>query len=241
MVEKGSTTLSRFLIFILNAYGLFPRSHIYEKYYWIYSYIFHFLISCAFVFFALMYIAVNISDINKISDALYTTLTILAYLFKIFNYYHYKEQIVKFVPKLYALRNSNTDDELKSANEMEQDVAKLSYYFLFAGHLAIGTSCFKAFSKTNPEMPLVCWYPLDWQNDPTSFWILYPYSVFCAFAIMHINITLDCFSYYLMDTVATQVTLVGKRLEEFGKHGVSYEEEYKRLNDCVKRHQHLLE
>lgn len=91
-------------------------------------------------------------------------------------------------------------------------------------------------------MPLVCWYPLDWQNDSTSFWIVYPYSVVCAFAIMHVNITLDCFSYYLMDTIATQVVLIGKQLEKFGNDVKSDERKQQRdLIVCVKRHQHVLE
>ncbi len=179
---------------------------------------------------------INISDIEKTTDAMYTTLTIVAYLFKIFNYYYYKEQIVNFVPKLYALQELNSDEEIVLSNKMEQDVSRLTYSFLFAGHLAIGTSCFKAFSKENPEMPLVCWYPLNWQNDATSFWIVYPYSVVCAFVMMHVNITLDCFSYYLMDTIATQVVIIGRRLERLSNDATEQE----KLNICIKRHQHVL-
>ncbi|XP_037044538.1 odorant receptor 33a-like [Bradysia coprophila] len=242
MSQKGSTTLSRFLIFILNVYGLFPKSNGPAKLYWIYSYVFHFFISLVFVGFALAYIAINISDIEKTTDALYTTLTILAYLFKIFNYYYYKEQIVNFVPKLYKLQDENSPEEVELSNVLERDVSRLSYSFLFAGHLAIGTSCFKAFSKTNPEMPLVCWYPVDWQNDRTSFWIVYPYSVFCAFAIMHINITLDCFSYYLMDTIATHLVIIGRRVEQLGQNVKHDDEiEQQKFIVCVKKHQHLMD
>ncbi|KAJ6644401.1 putative odorant receptor 71a, partial [Pseudolycoriella hygida] len=160
---------------------------------------------------------------------------------KIFNYYYYKEQIVNFVPKLYALDEYNNDEEIEWSRMQERGVSRLSYSFLFAGHLAIGTSCFKAFSKENPEMPLVCWYPLDWQNDTTSFWIVYPYSVFCAFAIMHINITLDCFSYYLMDTVSTQVLIVGRRVDKLGKIAGNEKEDFEKLNVCIKRHQHVMD
>lgn len=144
MSARGATTLSRFLTFILNVYGLFPRSSQKStKCYWMYSYIFHFFISFVFVGFAIMYVIINISDIEKTTDALYTTLTILAYLFKIVNYYYYKERIVNFVQKLYALREKNSHGEIALANEMEQDVSRLTYSFLFAGHLAIGTACFK--------------------------------------------------------------------------------------------------
>lgn len=242
MSEKGSTTLSRFLIFILHVYGLFPnKSQKSTNYYWIYSYVFHFFISLVFVFFALTYVVINITDIEKTTDALYTTLTILAYLFKMFNYYYYKEQIVNFIPKLYKLQEVNSPEEMELSNEKQRDVSRLSYSFLFAGHLAIGTSCFKAFSKENPEMPLVCWYPVDWQNDLTSFWIVYPYSVICAFVIMHVNITLDCFSYYLMDTIATQLDVTGKRLEQLGNNVKNNEQEQQKLVNCIKHHQHVLE
>lgn len=241
MVEKGATTLSRFLIFILHVYGLFPKKHNSLKYYWMYSYIFHFFISLCFVIFATIYIIINITDIEKTTDAMYTTLTILAYLFKMFNYYYYKEEIVNFVAKLYALQEFNNPDEVALSNVKERDVSRLSYAFLFAGHLAIGTSCFKAFSKENPEMPLVCWYPLDWQHDSLSFWILYPYSVICAFVIMHVNITLDCFSYYLMDTVATQLDLTGERILKLCRDDVRDDSDVVKLNVCIKQHQHILE
>lgn len=172
---------------------------------------------------------------------MYTTLTVLAYLFKIVNYYYYKERIVNFVEKLYAIQEVNNPDEIALSNIKERDVSRLTYTFLVAGHLAIGTSCFKAFSKENPEMPLVCWYPLDWKNDAVSFWILYPYSVICAFVLMHVNMALDCFSYYLMDTVATQVDLTGKRIEKLCRNNEKHESDVTKLNDCIQRHQHILE
>lgn len=244
MSQKGATTFSRFLIFILNVYGLFPKTHRSTMYYWIYwicSYIFHFFISFAFVIFALIYVIINITDIQKSTDSLCTTLTTLAYLFKIFNYYYYKEQIVNFVPKLYELQEENSPDETYLSNKKQQYVSRLSYSFLFTGHVAIGISCFKPFNEENPEMPLVCWYPLDWQNDSTSFWIVYPYSVICATVIMQVNITLDCFSYFLMDSIATQLDVTGKRLEQLGKNVESNEMEQQKLISCIKHHQHLLE
>lgn len=241
MSQKGATTLSRFLIFILNAYGLFPKSQKLIKLYWIYSYILHFIISFAFVIFALIYVVINITDIEKTSDALPTTLTIVAYLFKIFNYYHYKEQIVAFVPKLYALQDGNSAEEIQFTKDQQRYISILTYTFLSTGHVAIGTSSFKAFNKVNPEMPLVCWYPVDWEHDATSFWIVFPYSLWCAAAIMQVNITLDCFSYFLMDTIATQLLVVGRRLERLGKNVGNDDEEQQKLIHCIKHHQYLLE
>lgn len=241
MPQKGETTFSRFLVFILHFYGLFPKSHKSAKFYWLYSYILHFIVSFGFVIFALIYVVINITNIEKTTDSLYTTLTILAYLFKIFNYYYYKDQIINFVPKLYKLQDINSPEENAFSIQKQRDVSLLSYLFLFAGHLAIGTSCLKAFRKDSPEMPLVCWLPLDWENNTTSFWIAYPYSVMCAFIIMHVNITLDCFSYFLMDTVATQLDLIAKRISQIGQRNAKLEIEERKLDVCIKHHQHLLE
>ncbi|XP_037024149.1 odorant receptor 33a-like [Bradysia coprophila] len=163
-------------------------------------------------------------------------------LMKILRYFTIRrKQIVEFVPKLYALQDANRPDETEWSKVKERDVSKLSYTFLSAGHVADTLACFKPFSRTNPEMPLVCWYPLDWENDATSFWIVYPYSVICAFVIMELNITLDCFSYYLMNTLATEVLIIGRRLEELGTNAIGDDIELEKLVACIKRHQHAMD
>jgi len=238
-LKNEKSGCDRLLIFILHNYGFFPNANN-TKYYWIASYIFHFLFSFAFCTFALIYAGIYITDKEKSTDSLCSTLTILGFVLKITNYVYYRQQILDFVPKVYELQEFESHEEIEMTQANQRFLAILSYSFLTCGQLTIITGSFKAFREENPEMPMVCWFPVDWQNDSTSFWIVYPYALFCCFLVAQVNITFDCFAAFLMDSIATKFEVISIRLEKLGRDVNNYETELSKLIDLAKHHQHLL-
>ncbi len=238
-LKNEKSGCDRLLIFILHNYGFFPYANN-TKYYWIASYFFHGFFSFLFCTFALIYAGIYITDKEKSTDSLCSTLTILGFVLKISNYVYYRTEILNFVPKVYELQEFESRQEIEITQTRQRFLAKLSYTFLMCGQLTILTGSFKAFREENPEMPMVCWFPVDWQNDSLSFWIVFPYALFCCFLVAQVNITFDCFAAFLMDAIATKLDIVAVRLEKLGTDVKNFENELKKLVDCAKHHQHLL-
>lgn len=239
--QKVTNTFStRFVLFLLHNYGLFPDENS-SQYYWTYSYIFHFFISTIYVICALIYAGINLTDMEKSTDALSSTLTILSFVLKMINYHYYRQQIVDFVPKLYAMRVFESPDEIDVSKVANRFLSQLTLSFYFCGHITIIIGCFKAFREEEPEMPMVSWFPCDWQHDSLSFWIVYPYAVVCCFTIMHVNIGLDCFAAFMMDSIGTQFDITAVRLEKMGTAVITNDDEMQKLTVLAKRHQHLLQ
>lgn len=110
--QKFISFLDRLIIFILHNYGLFPNPEN-TKYYWILSYIYHFFFSFLFCCGAMIYAILNISDAKKSTDALSTTLVILAFILKMINYHYYRKRILAFVSNLYELQVFESPDEIE--------------------------------------------------------------------------------------------------------------------------------
>ncbi len=61
----------------------------------------------------MIYAILNISDAKKSTDALSTTLVILAFILKMINYHYYRKRILAFVSNLYELQVFESPDEIE--------------------------------------------------------------------------------------------------------------------------------
>lgn len=252
---KLDTNLSGMILFILHMFGLwqYSKSKTSFNLYTFYSYALHFIFSLMY----LMCMVLNFLYIDSIinaTDALFPTLTVLAYCFKLVNFYLNADGMQNIFKDTMTFQLKN-DDEISLTNEKLRSVYRLSVCFLIAAHLTIILAFVRVvFINDPPELPLPCWYPLDWQNISLHYWIVYAYQMIGAFIILNVNATLDLYSIFLMAVIDKQMEILGDRLANITLQNYTLAHttmdpdpnstEQARITaeliDCIKVHQNLI-
>lgn len=170
MNPKNQTKLISFLTTILYVFGLWPKTTL-KKSYRIYSSIFHLFTSFPFFLFMLVKL-VTIRNVDEIIEMLYPTLVVLAYIFKLLNYYKYGEQIINSLNKLSNFQLSSHSDD-KIFNSRLGALTKLTSFLYCVSNFTWAVACTKTFLGSNLELPVPSQYPIDWRGNKLYFWIVY--------------------------------------------------------------------
>lgn len=241
------TKLSSFLTTILHIFGLWPNTSV-KKAYRIRSYTLHFITSFLFCLFMLINLMTNLNDIEKMIESLYPTLVVLAYIFKLLNYYKYGENIINSLSKLSNLQLFGQSDD-KIFNFRLSDLSKLTSLMFCVSNFAWCVACSKTFLVSNTELPVPSRYPIDWRGNKLYFWIVYIHQSVGGFILVNCNIGMDCLAYYLMGMVAahfeilqSHIKLIGSNIRRTGhQHLTDSESIDLSIKLCVDEHQQILE
>lgn len=154
----------------------------------------------------------TIDSINNATDALLPTLTVVAYCFKVINFYLHSDGMQNVFADLMKFRFLN-DNEIRLTNDKLGFLYKLSVCFMTTAHVTIILAFVRVlFIYDHAELPLPCWYPIDWQNINLFYWIAYTYQMIGAFLILNVNGTLDLYSIFLMSTISKYMEILADRL-----------------------------
>lgn len=154
----------------------------------------------------------NIDSITNATDALFPTLTVVAYCFKVINFYLKSDSMQDTFDNLMKFQFQN-DNEIRLTNEKLDLLYKISVCFMTTAHVTIILAFVRVlFIYDHPELPLPSWYPIDWQNINLYYWIVYTYQMIGAFFILNVNLTLDLYSIFLMSTIRMQLEILADRL-----------------------------
>lgn len=251
---KLDTNLSGMILFILHMFGLwhYSKSKTSFNSYTFYSYALHFTFSLMY----LMCMVLNFIYIDSIinaTDALFPTLTVLAYCLKVVNFHLNADGMQSIFNDTMKFELKN-DNEINLTNEKLRSVYRLSVCFIVAAHLTIILAFVRVLFTDPPELPLPCWYPLDWQNISLHYWIVYAYQMIGAFIILNVNATLDLYSIFLMAVIDKQMEILGDRLANItlrydttahttmdpDSNSAEHARITAELIDCIKVHQNLI-
>lgn len=191
-MSGSSLELSSLLLRNLNLFGLWPNSSnkLYLRLYWIYSYSLHCLVSVTYAVFT----SINIfflDDMNDIIVAMYPTLTVVAYVFKLLNYYYYKDGFIRCLSMLYDIQKSNNADENRFAKRKLKYITILTLFFFVVGQFTIFVASIRPLLSEKPELPLPSWYPVDWKHIRRNFWIVYVHEVIGAIIMVNVSVGID--------------------------------------------------
>lgn len=192
MINSNEVKLSSLLLRNLNLFGLWPNtsSKLYLRLYWTYSYSLHFIISVTYATFTSINI-IFLDDLNEITDALYPTLTIVAYFSKLLNYYYYKDGFIRCLSMMYDIQKSNSSDENRFAKRKLKYITILTLFFFVVGQFTIFVACIRPLLLEKPVLPLPSWYPCDWKNSRRNFWIVYMHEVIGAIVMVNCSVGID--------------------------------------------------
>lgn len=235
---------------ILFIFGLWPKATTHTLYF-IYSYILHIIISFAYSFFQTVNLLLSLNDANNFIESVYSTLTVLAYLFKLLNYMYYREQIIGCLTKLMKMQQNNRSNENIFRTKVKY-LDKLTIAFYFGANCTVLAAALKTLLSKEPVLPIASWYPLDWRHNRRDFWIVFTHDILGAFIVGQINLAMDSYAYYLMAMITAQfemlhihVEALGTNFDEIKTTRRSYENALREnelsLDLCIEEHQQILE
>lgn len=172
----NQTRLSSFLTTILYIFGLWPKTLL-KQAYKVYSYLLHFITSFLFCLFMLIKLFTNINNVEEMIESLYPTLVVVAYIFKLLNYYQFGENIINSLNKLFNLQLCSQSDK-KIFNSRLGALTKLTSFLYCMSNFTWCVACSKTFLGSNTELPVPSHYPIDCRGSNLYFWIVYLQCVF---------------------------------------------------------------
>lgn len=200
-----------------------------------------FLVSMVLNFF-------TIDSVNNATDALFPTLTVVAYFLKLLNFNFNADGMQRIYEDITNLRLEN-DTEVQSINEELRFLYKISVCFMTIAHVAMILAFVRAlFINDPPELPLPCWYPIDWKNVDLYYWIAYSYQMIGTFLVLNVNATLDLYSIFLMASISKHMEILGNRLAnltiQFDIKTINNPTEQTRITEklieCIKVHKNII-
>lgn len=194
MSKANEPKLSPLLLQNLNLFGLWPKTS--STLYWIYSYCLHFVVSLTYATLTSINV-IFLDDLNEITDALYPTLTIVAYFVKLVNYYYYKDGFIQCLALLYDIQKNNSIDENRFAKKKLRYLTLLTTFFFVIGQITILAAAIRPLLLDTPALPLPSWYPIDWKNSIRNFWIVYIHEVIGAIIMVNVSVGIDGYVYVL--------------------------------------------
>lgn len=215
MVNFSDNRLSRSLRGILYIFGLWPESSTTNPLYDIYSFLLHIIISLAYSICMFVNILKNINDVDHFTETVCSTLAVLSTFFKLLNYIYYKRNIIQCYENLSAIQQTNRPND-KSFHAKLANLNRLSLIFYCGANCSVFAAIFKTLLATDLELPIPSWYPLDWKQNRRDYWIVYGHNTIGAFIVGNLNVTMDCYDYYLMGMVTAQFEMLHQQIEELG-------------------------
>lgn len=188
-MSRSILQLSPLLLRNLNLFGLWPNTSN-LRLYWIYSYCLHLVVSATYAILTTINL-LFLDDMQQIILAMYPTLTIVAYFFKLLNYYYYKDGFIRCLSMMYDIQKGNNADENRFAKRKLKYITALTLFFFIIGQFTIFVASVKPLITDIPELPLPSWYPIDWKRNQTRFWLVYAHEVLGAVIMVNVSVGID--------------------------------------------------
>lgn len=241
------SSVTRVIIFSLRVFGLWQPA----RGSWTTLYAFYGIAFCTtFSGIYTLFMCINlffIPDLHELTDASYMTLTELALLVKIVNFYILNRNMQALYVTMKAFTLENDEEREFVALRVNFFFRITIFYYSLSNGAALLTEISSALSA-DWKLPYNGWYPyLDWRHKSKDYWIAFTYQCLGMTSTCNMNVTIDTFAIFFMYMISVQMEVLGKRLSAMGyantRTGDSREkaENLKRFKDQVKLHQVMLE
>lgn len=237
----GDSTLSKVLVFYFFICGLwskFQPNTIVSTLYYTLSYTGHFTLSFCYTGFMVVGL-LFISDVNQITLSICVTFTCVAYVAKILNFYWHNTGMKNCFKSVndFVLETEHETEFLQNRMEPFQKLAL--FYYILPNVCGI-TAYLKPLFAAKTELPFLGWYPLDWKNNSTDYWITYIYQVVGILIEINLNVTMELFPSYLMYMLSTQMDILGMRLERISASTCDNDELAQNISISTKEQQEIV-
>lgn len=202
------------VITIFKICGIWPKNYRFRKLYFIYGFVFQFAFTFAFCGFKLLnfYFKTNMDLVTVI---IFETLAEISLWVRVINFVVNFDSILHCLSaiKLFKCRN---EGEVMFYKKSLQLFTKVMRFYAGCASFACFFSLAAPFFADKPMLPYPAWYPLDWQNNNTHFWIAYTYQFVGILFLAHTLVLLEAYHIYLLISIGAQLDIIAQRLRDIG-------------------------
>ncbi|SPP83022.1 odorant receptor 94b [Drosophila guanche] len=207
----------RFLITLQRWTGLFKwqdenGTDLWSKLKRIHPFVLH--LPLTFTYIALMWLeALTSADFEQAGQVLYMSLTELALVTKIINFWYRREQVSEFIRELsedpaYELR---TREEVELWHRQQRHFKRIFYFYIRGSLFVAAMGYFSVFVQEEYELPFGYYVPFEWRT-PERYYYAWGYNVIAMTLCCLSNIVLDTMGCYFMFHIAMLYRVVNLRL-----------------------------
>lgn len=241
--KLNTDKVTGFLTKIFIVFGIWkPRTNKYFSFaYTVYGIIFLllFLVLYTFLMLANLFVMPNYNDLTA---RLYMSLTELALLIKVINFYFYNRRMQYLLHWLQEFTLEKVSEVVTVKARIDFLFKAICLYF-FVSIMTINALGVNTALNTNNTLLFSGWYPgLDWQYNNRDYWIVFAYQYVGVFITCNLNVGVDSFFCVLLYMVSSQMTILGKRLMIIGKlpNRESIFEKRLKLIENIKTHRNIV-
>lgn len=200
------------LILFLKFVGIWPLNCKYRIPYIIYGILFQCFFSYTYTAFG---ITIDGTNIKMMTEQIFVGLAEVSMCLRMTNFVFHFEEATHFLTIIKSF-------ELRNQEECEIYKKRLSIFSQVMTFFVSVTSFAVAFSNAAPlfnsevRLPYPGWYPIDWENDRTSYWIVYFYQLIGAVFLAHTLVRLENYQIYCMICASAQIEIIALRLSKIG-------------------------
>lgn len=194
--------------------GIWPINYRFRKLYLVYGFLFQFVFTFAFCGFKLLnfYFKTNMDLVTVI---IFETVAEISCWVRVINFVGCFDRILDCLNVIKSFKFRN-EEELSFYKIRLRLFTHVMRFYLGCASFACFFSLFAPFLSDKPILPYPVWYPLDWQNNVTHYWIAYTYQFVGIMFLAHTLVMLETYHIFLLVTMGAHVDILAKRLQDIG-------------------------
>lgn len=202
------------VITLFKVCGIWPIQYRFRNLYLIYGFCFQFAFTFAFCGFKLLNFVFK-TNMDQVTVIVFETLAEISLWVRVINIIVNFESIRNCLDliKLFTFQN---EDELRFFKTRLRVFTKIMRFYAVCASFACLFSLSAPFFTDKPMLAYPAWYPLDWQNNRTHFWIAYTYQFVGILFLAHTLVFLETYHLYLLIAIGAQLDILSQRLRDIG-------------------------
>lgn len=159
-----------------------------------------------------------LSEVKSVSETTYlsfVSLTEMTLFVKILLFLHQNDIVrsnQEYLEKFVAV----TSDEKEICERNMMFFWKMAISYGVLTNLTSFLSFLVPLTASEPSLPFLAWYPVDWQHQRHIYWMVYWYQVIGMLIQCNTLVCIEMYVVYLMITVSTYLEVLGHRLTLIG-------------------------
>lgn len=202
------------VILLFKICGLWPIKYRFRNAYLVYGFLFQFAFTFAFCGFKLLNFVFK-THMDLVTVIVFESLAEISLWVRAINFFINFESITDCLSIIKTLTCHN-EEELRLYKKRFALFTKIMRFYLGCASFACFFSLSAPFFSEKPMLAYPAWYPLDWENNRTHYWIAYTYQFVGILFLAHTLVLLEVYHIYLMITIGAQLDILALRLSDMG-------------------------
>lgn len=218
MTAKLNTLkVTNILLFFFSIFGLWPTAN--KTFYKLFSAILLTVFSLAYTIFMIINL-IAFTDMSELTDSMYMSLTEIALLLKIANFIFHHSTMHYLLATIQKFELETKTEIVLAKNRISGFFKLVIYYYCCVNWTATYIDVSALFVNEPIVLPYRGWYPIDWQYNRVSYWLVYMYQVIGMAITSNLNVTIELFPIFLLFTVSLEIEVLGLRLQntQYSRH-----------------------